>query len=403
MKLTRTSVEKLTPTQKDYIEWDSEMKGFGVRVWPSGTKTWVCQYRAGGRTRRVKLGVYPNVEPDLARQLAQVIFGDVAQGRDPARDKAAYKVGESFREVAETWYAQAELKPKTRETYDIWLKRDIVPEFGAMKVNSITSKDVKLFHAKVHNSGRQVAAKRMLSIVRNVLGYALEFELVERNVARDVKAPKGVDRARLEWMTDEEVARFLDATDAMRAGGGPEASMGAFFQLMFFTGARPGELRALTWDRVRLDDRIIRLYPEDQKGSHNKPIKLGEDDNSAQMQILRSLPRTDPKWVFPGRKKGKHILRTDGMFDRIKERAKLNPNYTQRILRDTHGVLTRRFFSLDDTQRSMRHSRSSTTEAHYAPIGEERAGVVAQALPDLIRELAIKPDSEAPTPLRRVK
>ena len=65
-KLTKRTVEALMPEAKDYFLWDSQIAGFGVRVMPSGAKTYQAQYRKGGRTRRVSVGRHGKITVDEA-------------------------------------------------------------------------------------------------------------------------------------------------------------------------------------------------------------------------------------------------------------------------------------------------------------------------------------------------
>ena len=84
--LTKRFIDSLEPKDVDYFEWDSEVAGFGVRVWPSGRMVYMAQYRAAGRTRRVKLGAHGHVTVEEARKLAKVTLGKVAHGDNPAED-----------------------------------------------------------------------------------------------------------------------------------------------------------------------------------------------------------------------------------------------------------------------------------------------------------------------------
>ena len=86
-RLNKRFVDGLAPSDKNYITFDGELRGFGVRVAPSGRKTFIVQYRAGGRTRRVKLGVYGSVTVDQARTEARKRLGEVAAGENPRADR----------------------------------------------------------------------------------------------------------------------------------------------------------------------------------------------------------------------------------------------------------------------------------------------------------------------------
>jgi hypothetical protein len=87
-KLTKRIIDGLQAREKDYFEWDDELPGFGVRIWPTGRKTYLAQYRAGKQTRRFKIGVHGPLTVEEARKEAKVVLGDVARGDDPQLDRA---------------------------------------------------------------------------------------------------------------------------------------------------------------------------------------------------------------------------------------------------------------------------------------------------------------------------
>jgi hypothetical protein len=86
-RLTKTLVDSLKAGGHDYFEWDDLLPGFGVRIWPTGRKVYVAQYRAGGRTRRVKIGTHGPLTVEEARREAKGILGEVARGEDPQEDR----------------------------------------------------------------------------------------------------------------------------------------------------------------------------------------------------------------------------------------------------------------------------------------------------------------------------
>jgi hypothetical protein len=92
-KLTKQSLPGLRSRSKPYIEYDADLSGFGVAVYPSGIKSWICEYRphGGGRgvaKKRVTLGKTSQLTPDQARKAAADILAAVRLGRDPAQEKA---------------------------------------------------------------------------------------------------------------------------------------------------------------------------------------------------------------------------------------------------------------------------------------------------------------------------
>jgi hypothetical protein len=83
-KITKRIIDSLNVKSNDHFIWDDELKGFGLRVSPKGKKTFLVQYRAGGRTRRLKIGAYGALTADQARTKAKEHLGQIATGENPA-------------------------------------------------------------------------------------------------------------------------------------------------------------------------------------------------------------------------------------------------------------------------------------------------------------------------------
>ena len=80
VKLTKRVVEAAEVRPSDYFIWCDELPGFGVRIYPSGKRGYLVQYRADGRSRRVKLGLHGHLTCEQARKEAMAVLGQVARG-----------------------------------------------------------------------------------------------------------------------------------------------------------------------------------------------------------------------------------------------------------------------------------------------------------------------------------
>ena len=98
--LTKRVIDTLQPADKPWTAWDDKLIGFGVRILPSGTKSFIVNYRTGGGGRkapnkRVVIGRYGKTTPDQARRLARIILGQAAGGADPIYERVAARVTSS--------------------------------------------------------------------------------------------------------------------------------------------------------------------------------------------------------------------------------------------------------------------------------------------------------------------
>ena len=140
-KVTKKSVDalKCPPGKERDVMWDTDLAGFGVVVMPSGTKTYVIQYRQGGQ-RRMKLGKHGPLTPEEARQRAKEILADVARDKDPLEQRRAKRAEQPFRKLAEGYMAlhvAVKCKPRTNVEYARLLRLHVLPAIGSKSVSQI--------------------------------------------------------------------------------------------------------------------------------------------------------------------------------------------------------------------------------------------------------------------------
>ena len=88
IKLTKQAVESAQPESKDIILWDTELRGFGLKITPSGKRVYILYYRtSGGTQRKPSLGAHGELTCDEARKLAKSWLADVARGEDPSQSR----------------------------------------------------------------------------------------------------------------------------------------------------------------------------------------------------------------------------------------------------------------------------------------------------------------------------
>ena len=138
LTLTKRAVDALKPGNKPWIAWDDRLTGFGVRVQPSGIKSFIVSYRPGGGrkapNKRVVLGRHGKIAPERARQMAQQVLGAVAGGGDPAGERAGARAMPLLADAFEDYLAaNPDRAPRTVFLYrqvvrlclDDWLARPL--------------------------------------------------------------------------------------------------------------------------------------------------------------------------------------------------------------------------------------------------------------------------------------
>ena len=132
-KITKRTVDAVRPSDADQFLWDSELKGFGLKVTPAGNKVYILQYRKGGRgapTKRVTIGRHGALTPEQARKEAARLSGAIANGSDPAALRAAEKTAPTVAALAERFLAEhvaTKTKPRTAAEYRRLIENIILP------------------------------------------------------------------------------------------------------------------------------------------------------------------------------------------------------------------------------------------------------------------------------------
>ena len=393
-RITKRLVDSLKPAREDYFVWDRNLIGFGVRVQPTGAKSYVVKYRAGsGRgapTRRVTLRKVGTITPDEARTLARKTLGAVAHGSDPAALRAAERRASTLRELAEIFLAEhveAKRKQTTAAHYRSLLEKVVLPELGNRKAEHVTPSDLAKLHAKMRD--RPYQANRMLEVVGSLYSFAGKRKLLPLgfNPARGIE--QYPERGRERFLTANELSRLGDAIREAETQGlpyeidktkptskhapkearrrtkiGPHAA--AAVRLLILTGARLREILHLKWEHVDLERGLL-LLPDSKTGK--KAIVL----NAPALDILANLPRFGT-YVIAGQAAGTDEDKPRADLNRpwraIVKRAGLN-GLRLHDLRHTHASVGAGLgLGLPIIGRLLGHTQPSTT-ARYAHLDND--------------------------------
>jgi integrase len=310
----------LKGSQQEYALWDAKMPGFGVRVRPTGSKTYVVVYRAGsGRGapfRRFTIAPVGKITPETARRRAQTILGAVAHGHDPAGQKATERGTPTVAELAERFMAEhvePKLKPRTAALYRDILNRLVKPEIGAAKADKVARAAIAKLHGKFAATPFQ--ANRILTVVGSMYAFAGRVGVVSEATNPARRVSKFREHRRERFLTGEELERLgaaireaeskgipwevdetnsrskhLPKADQRRTKIAPFAA--AALRLLLFTGCRLREILHLKWEQVDVERGLLFLS-ESKTGK--KTIIL----NAPALAVLNGLDRLGA-YVVPG-------------------------------------------------------------------------------------------------------
>jgi integrase len=286
--ITKRIVDGATPGANDAFLWDSELRGFGLKITCGGSKVYVVQYRAGrGRsspTRRVTIGKHGSPwTPATARKEALRVLGQVAAGADPAGEKRAQRKAaprNTVRAVAEDWLKRDQAANRSFAEVQRNLARDVLPAIGDKPIVELRKRDVIELIDTIADRGSLIMANRTLRIVKRMLTWAAGRDIVESNVAAYVEPPADEPR-RDRVLSDAELVEVWQAADGM--GG----TYGAGVKLLTLTAARRDEIFDLHEDELDLEAAAIRLPAARAKTKKGRGIPLSPQA----VAILAALPR----------------------------------------------------------------------------------------------------------------
>ena len=285
--LTDTRIEALVPRKTSYEIRDGKLKGFGVRVLPSGNKRFFvhCQHR-GERVWKI-VGDHGTMDVAEAQSRATEILAAIRRGGgvppDPADTLFEAVATTVFRRYERVW------KPRTLLVNRDYLRNQILPRFAQRPVAEIDGREVRNWFASL--AATPAAADRSMPVLSVIMREAekMGFRPEGSNPCRGIKRYRRKGRER--FLSDGEVRR-LSAALSNHAGRFPQQA--ALVRLLLLAGCRKGELLTLRWP----DYREGRLFLRDSK-TGPRTVWLSRPAR----EILDGLERTGP-WVFPAPRGG---------------------------------------------------------------------------------------------------
>ena len=284
MKLTDAAIARLRPREREYTVWDTRATGLGVRVRPSGGRSWVLLLDIGGRTKRVSLG------PVGAKGLEEVRRECHARRANPEPEEKPVPARRVplFRDFVAGPWKEAHFdgyKPSTQRTARYQLSGQLLPAFGAKPLDRIGEAAIRRWFERYSRTAPG-NANHCLACLRQILNFAAACGHIERNPAKRIVPNRRPVLTR--FLSREEVARLHGVLDAQtRQGARQQADI---VRLLLLTGCRRGEIMGLRWAKVREDGLSL---TDAKTGPRTVPLGRGA------RAILDRQPRTGSPFVFP--------------------------------------------------------------------------------------------------------
>ncbi|MFB6417720.1 tyrosine-type recombinase/integrase [Bradyrhizobium tunisiense] len=340
-KLSKRIVDAAEAREKDYVIWDDELPGFGLRVFTSGKRSYLIQYRSAGRSRRYTIGQHGVWTPELARKEARIQLGRVAQGDNPAEERQLDHRAITVKELCDLYFTDLKAglilgkggRPKKASTIVTdtgRINRHIVPLIGTRRVKDLLKADINkvlkdIIAGKTRASvkttklrgkaivrGGAGTATRTVGLLGGILTYAVEAGIIETNPAHGVRKPK--DNVRNRRLTEAEYRTLGEILRKATEDEKLEISVDIIRQIAL-TGCRRTEMIKLQWVEADTEASCLRLI-DSKEGASIRPIGLPVVE-----YLERRRTAAAGTYVFPGQG-------DDNAFGSF-------PNHWKKILEDT--------------------------------------------------------------------
>src|ERR1700732_94425 len=252
--LTKRTIDALKPRGKLYIVFDSDVKGFGVRVMPSSVKTFILEYRpnGGGRgvnKKRLAIGRYGSMTCKQARRAALDALARIRQGNDPSEEKRRQRASLTVSQIIDVFlmnHVAVKLKPMTRAHYKESLSK-VRSSYGSLKAVSLTRALVSSLHQSM--AGTPYAGNRILAALSSCWSWCERCGLLADGLPNPAtKIVHFREQGRERFLSGEELGRLGDALRDLEPRFGP-CPIGAI-RLLCLTGMRLGEVLSMRWQDI---------------------------------------------------------------------------------------------------------------------------------------------------------
>jgi len=450
-KLTKRVVDAAPPapvkpngSPSDYILWDRDVKGFGLRVWSSGRKAYIFRYQLGGRqgtSQKLTIATHGTLTPDQAREQALRWRGDVASGRDPANERKAARAavraareGDTVADLAKRFIEdrRAKRKESTLVEYERLVARVINPKLGAVKAADLTRDQVARFHHSLRS--RPIVGNRALAVISAMFRFAEVRGLGAPNQNPTLGVERYPEHSRERMLSDQDYAALGDALRRAEREGLPvpeklrgrsrgmsnkrRASLTgrkrrpyrrtapppavspanpfavAALRFALLTGWRIGEVVSLKWEYVN-NALGLAVLPDSKTGRTNRYL------GAPALELIDSLPRVkNNPYVFVGTKQG-HIRAPKRLWECVRTAAELPTLRVHDLRHGAASVGAISGFSLSVIGALLGHTDLKTTQK-YAHLS---ADPLRRAADDVAGQIAaalgrVDSDSQRPTAVR---
>lgn len=360
MKLTKKFIDAQTFNgAAKHIIWDDEIKGFGVRIYPTGKKSFVLDYRDNNRKNLMVIGSYSVLTLDQARKDARAKLVGLNNGINPLQERQKERQGKLIKDLCAAYIERHAVKKKSGKDDITRIERFIIPEWGNLLATNIKRADVAALHSKLGKHGHY-QANRIYSLLSKMFNLARVWGFVpEEHVNPCFGIEKYEEEKRDRFVSHEEFPKLADVINKEL-----NQYVVTAIWLYLLTGVRKEELLTLKWADIDLERKELKLTDTKNGKPHYLPLSV------AAIDVLNQVQRVDGNpYVIVGKNPGCHLVNIAKPWERIRKAAGLEDVRLHDLRRTVGSWLAQSGNSLHLIGKVLNHSNQSTT-AIYARFGD---------------------------------
>ena len=319
IRLTQAIIKSAKPNpEKDVFLWDADVTRFGVRIKPSGVKSYLIQYRDQRRREdKHTIGRCDSMKLEDARKEARDNLAGVDKGRDPAAERKSLRESQTVGHLCDQYFAEAEAgkvfsrgKPKKASTLGIdrgRIDRHIKPLLGNKAIDELSRRDVEEFmndvidgkteadivtgpRGRARVTGGPGTAGKCVTLLSAIYTYAIRKGYLEQNPCRGVEKP--ADNKRERFLNPDEYKRLGAALSIAQAEGVSVVAINAI-KTLALTGCRKSEVLSLKGAEIDVVGHALRLR-DSKSGAQARPV------GRTALDFMGELAREEKEaWLFP--------------------------------------------------------------------------------------------------------
>lgn len=361
---------------------DTEVIGLKCLSGKTGNKRYLLRYSFQSQKKSISMGNIKDIDIATARKIARKFKAKIAEGIDPKAEKDAYKSQPTLSEFFWNSYLPFIKKHKKSWDKDVQRFRDYIePKLGSIRyalLKAVEVQGLQFSMADLDKTGKTYSAatcNRTLAVLKTMGKYAVQLEVVERNIAMRIKLLKE-NNIRTRYLDIDEMQRVIHIARQY-----PNKAAGGFIAMLYITGARCSELLNATWDQLDLDKREL-FIPMTKNG---KPRMIYLTDLG--LDIINDISKKEGNpYIFAGKIKGKPIASPRCAYAVVLREAGISDVHEVCFHTARHSVATALVstgHSLYDVKAQLAHSSIQSSE-RYAKLTPERMRKTSNDMNDLL-------------------